>query len=153
MVTRQMAMMAHRGQIFYHKRERNADGTAARCRVSGQCQTWARRPLEFSLPVKYRLKHSFRIDNGNAGEWLPYDPTDPEAAARYKYPHVAPDGSRFRVERVQATLEWSVHTLSLEDNKWTELETFVDGYEDEAAAVRAWWLYVQHNLAMRWVNS
>jgi hypothetical protein len=34
-----------------------------RCRVSGACKTWKTRPGEFSLPVKYGLRDSYRISH------------------------------------------------------------------------------------------
>lgn len=68
-MTRQDAVTARRGQHFYHLKERNRDGTAVRCRVTGSCKTWKTRPDDFKLPVKYGLKHSFYLTPSNAAEW------------------------------------------------------------------------------------
>jgi hypothetical protein len=61
---------------FYHITERNADGTAVRCRANGKCKVWKTRPDEFLLPVKHGLKLCFYITQRNAAEWLTTDPTD-----------------------------------------------------------------------------
>lgn len=82
MITKTQATQATHGQIFYHVTERNADGTALRVRVSGKCYTWKTRPTHFSLPVKYGLYSSLRIDHNNAGDWLTSDPTEESADDR-----------------------------------------------------------------------
>lgn len=74
-LTRLAATVASYGQEFYHVRQRNSDGSAARCRVTGRCVTWKRRPNDFRLPVKYGLRTSFYITPSNVGEWLMKDPT------------------------------------------------------------------------------
>lgn len=67
MITIEQAM-THRGE-FHHRTIRNADGTPARCRPSGKCQTWKTRPGEFKLPVKHGLYQSFYITHHSAGDW------------------------------------------------------------------------------------
>lgn len=54
---------------FWHRFERNADGTPIRCRKSGQLKTWKTRPGDFRQPVKYGLKQSFYITPANISEW------------------------------------------------------------------------------------
>jgi hypothetical protein len=77
MVTKEEALTA---STFYHVRERNADGTAVRCRANGKCKTWKTRPGDFRVPVKYGLKVCFYITHWNAAEWSTEDPV--EAAER-----------------------------------------------------------------------
>lgn len=40
-----------------------------RCRVTGACKTWKRIPVRFRLPVKWGLRTSGAIEEGNAYEW------------------------------------------------------------------------------------
>lgn len=68
MITKEDAMNAKHGDIFYHISRENRTG-AVRVRVSGKCKTWKTRPLEYRLPVKYGLYSSFYIDHNNAHEW------------------------------------------------------------------------------------
>lgn len=56
---------------FEHVSIKNADGTPARCRAMGKCQTWKTRPTEFKLPVKHCMYQSFYITQDNANEWNP----------------------------------------------------------------------------------
>jgi len=69
MITKEIAMSAKYRQEFHHISEKNADGTAVRCRVNGECKTWKTRPNEFRLPVKYGLKQCFYITEHNASDW------------------------------------------------------------------------------------
>jgi len=62
MITYEQALTANR---FQHLTLKNADGTPVRARRSGKTQTWKRRPGAFSIPVKYGLKQSVRIEGGN----------------------------------------------------------------------------------------
>lgn len=68
------AVSAHIGQTFYHKSAINADGSARRVRVSGKCKTWKTRPTEFSLPVKFGLYTSLRINHETCEDFLTEDP-------------------------------------------------------------------------------
>lgn len=94
MITKSQAMWCG---TFYHRTERNADGTAVRCRANGKCQTWKTRPDDFRLPVKYGLKFCFYITPVNAADWLTYDPTSTADVATmvglqyYTQPHVVMD--------------------------------------------------------------
>jgi hypothetical protein len=54
---------------IYHRTLRNADGTALRARVNGECQTWKTRPTEFRLPMKHGLRNTFQLTERNAHEW------------------------------------------------------------------------------------
>lgn len=54
---------------FWHRFERNADGTPVRCRKNGQLKLWKTRPYDFKQPVKYGLKQSFYITPENIGDW------------------------------------------------------------------------------------
>lgn len=54
---------------FWHRYERNSDGTPVRCRKSGQLKTWKTRPHDFRQPVKYGLKHSFYLTLANIADW------------------------------------------------------------------------------------
>lgn len=67
-VTKEHALTEHN---FVHATRRNADGSRLRCRASGACKTWKKRPDDFRLPVKYGLRHSFYITPENAHEWRP----------------------------------------------------------------------------------
>lgn len=69
MLTKQMCIDAKHGTIFYHVRQKNADGTPVRCRVNGKCKVWVTRPNDYALPVKHGLKQCFHITAGNAMEW------------------------------------------------------------------------------------
>lgn len=73
-VTKDVCVNARYGQEFWHRKARNADGTAARVRVSGKCQTWKTRPDEFKLPVKHGFYQSLYITNANAGEFTTVEP-------------------------------------------------------------------------------
>lgn len=54
---------------FWHRCERNADGTPVKCRKTGQLKTWKTRPHDFRQPVKYGLKHSFYLTPANIADW------------------------------------------------------------------------------------
>ena len=69
-MTRNDAINARHGDIFHHVSVKNADGTPARCRVTGKCRTWKTRPDQFVLPVKHGLYQSFYITQVNCDEWV-----------------------------------------------------------------------------------
>jgi len=73
MVTKEQAMTFG---IFYHVRQRNADGTDLRVRRNGKTQTWKTRPGDFRVPVKYGLKECLYIDQDTAHNWSVTDPTE-----------------------------------------------------------------------------
>lgn len=69
MVTKEQAIAAGMwGQMFYHVRLRNKDGTAVRCRSIGRCKTWKTRPDDWRLPVKHGRRDSF-LTPANAADW------------------------------------------------------------------------------------
>ena len=74
MITKEMAMAAHGGVVFYHVSAKNADGTPARARVNGVCQTWVRSPNRFKLPMKHGLYECFYLTETNANEWCASEP-------------------------------------------------------------------------------
>lgn len=49
------------GTVLYHARNRNADGSPQRWRVSGKPKTWKRSPQRVEVPVKHGLYMNFRI--------------------------------------------------------------------------------------------
>lgn len=69
MLTRNQALVLGHGTILYHITRKNADGTPARCRVTGCCKVWKTRPTEFKLPVKHGMYDSFYITHENEHEW------------------------------------------------------------------------------------
>jgi hypothetical protein len=69
MINKAQAVAAKHGDIFYHRSMRNADGTPLRVRVTGKCKTWAKKPEEFKLPVKYGLRDSSYITERNSIDW------------------------------------------------------------------------------------
>jgi hypothetical protein len=70
------ALGARRGAVLWHRTLKNADGTPMRCRVTGRCKTWKRRPGDWRLPVKYGLRECFCLTPDNCDEWLVVDPTE-----------------------------------------------------------------------------
>ena len=70
MITRDIAVNATYGTIFYHKTLKNADGSPLRARVNGKCRRLKRDPHYFRLPMKYGLRDCFYIDNNNAHEFM-----------------------------------------------------------------------------------
>jgi hypothetical protein len=64
----QIKTLSH-GDILEHISVKNADGTPARCRVTGKLKLWKTRPEDFKLPVKHGLYESFYITPDNATDW------------------------------------------------------------------------------------
>lgn len=54
---------------FWHRFERNADGTPLRCRKNGQLKQWKTRPGDFRQPAKYGPKNSFYLTPANIADW------------------------------------------------------------------------------------
>lgn len=69
MITKAIAIAATYRQEFTHITIKNADGSPARCRVNGKCQTWKTRPNDFKLPVKHGMYDCFYITPANADQW------------------------------------------------------------------------------------
>lgn len=61
MITKEMAVSAKGGTIFYHETLKNADGSPLRGRVNGACKTWKTRPHDFRLPMKHGMYECFYI--------------------------------------------------------------------------------------------
>ncbi len=69
-MTRDDALHATHGTIFYHETETNADNlTPMRVRVTGKCKTWKTRPTEFKLPVARGMYERGYITHENASDW------------------------------------------------------------------------------------
>lgn len=66
-----LASTLHHGQVLYHVRERNVDGTPLRARVNGALKVWKRRPWKFQLPMKVGFFQSgcFHLHDGMAHDW------------------------------------------------------------------------------------
>lgn len=43
------------GQIIYHRRNKNKDGTAQRWKVNGAVKTWVRNPNRIKVPLKFGM--------------------------------------------------------------------------------------------------
>lgn len=69
MITKEQALAAHHGQIFYSI-QRNRQNQPRQVRVNGKCQTWKTRPNDFRLPVKQGLFIYGAIDQTNAKYWF-----------------------------------------------------------------------------------
>lgn len=68
MITKDIAIALMPGTTLWHTKLKNKDGTPARARVNGKCQTWKTRPDEFQLPVKYGRCTCFTIRHDRANE-------------------------------------------------------------------------------------
>jgi hypothetical protein len=72
-ITKEIAVTLHHGQILHHKTLKNADKTPLRVRINGKTQTWKTRPADFRIPVKYGFRECLYIEcidgNGNFNEW------------------------------------------------------------------------------------
>lgn len=55
---------------FWHRLQRNTDGSPVRCRKSGKMKKWKTSTDQFRQPVKYGLKTSFYINPLNIHEWV-----------------------------------------------------------------------------------
>jgi hypothetical protein len=55
MITLEDAKNLKYGQILYHTKNKNADGTPQRWRVSGKAKLWKRSPEKVKVPVKNGL--------------------------------------------------------------------------------------------------
>lgn len=57
------------GDIIYHSRGRNADGTPVRYRVNGSVRTWKRDPNRIEIPLKYGLYVFYTLTGPELWEW------------------------------------------------------------------------------------
>ena len=55
MITKEQALKLRHGDTIFEIGSFNADGTATRWRVSGNCKLWKTRPNEFKIPLKHGL--------------------------------------------------------------------------------------------------
>lgn len=62
MVTLAQAKKLRYNQTLYHTKNKNADGTAQRWRVSGKPKTWKRDKKRVSVPVKHGLYTHDHLD-------------------------------------------------------------------------------------------
>lgn len=69
MITKEDAVNAKSGDIFYHTSFLDSRKMPLKCRVTGKCKTWKTKPDKFKLPVKHGMRQSFYIENVNAGDW------------------------------------------------------------------------------------
>ena len=76
MIDKLIATNSGHGTTFYHKTEKNRNGTPVRCRVTGVCKVWVTRPEDYKLPVMYGMRNSFYITPRNANEWTNVEPKD-----------------------------------------------------------------------------
>lgn len=67
------AQTVRQGDTIYHHRVRNADGTAARAKVTS-VQTWKRRPDYFEIGWKHGMYSYGRINPSSAVEWTLNEP-------------------------------------------------------------------------------
>jgi len=72
-ITREIALTSRPGQQIVHAQIKNRDGSPARARVNGRCQTWASRPNEWRLPCKHGLKQCFDLTQDNCAYWFAVD--------------------------------------------------------------------------------
>ena len=63
-------LQSRRPSEFWHRTQRNADGSPLRCRVNGKLKTWKTRPNAYRLPVKHGIKQFFYITPENAAYWV-----------------------------------------------------------------------------------
>ena len=54
---------------FYHRVDRNKDGTPVRCRPNGTCKTWVQSPERFRLPVKHGIRDYFCLFEDTSRAW------------------------------------------------------------------------------------
>lgn len=76
MITKNDALVLRPGQVLYHAKQKNRDGSAMRARVNGRTIVWKTRPDDYKVPMKHGLKHCFYLTPSNAAEWLKEEPTE-----------------------------------------------------------------------------
>ena len=74
-ITLEEAKALKYGQVIYHKKLKNSDGTPVRLRVSGEVKTLKRTPSYIKIPLKHGLyDHAYLINNQCPkyvdGKWL-----------------------------------------------------------------------------------
>lgn len=58
------------GELLHHLILKDAKGDPVVVRVSGKPKTWKTRPGEVSIPVKYGLYKSLRLDEDSLSNWV-----------------------------------------------------------------------------------
>jgi hypothetical protein len=81
-IAKQTCLKTRVGDILYHKKLKNADGTPQRWRVNGRCQTWKTMPYCFRLPVKRGLKQYGTVNENNFMEFS-LEPNGPDIGEEY----------------------------------------------------------------------
>jgi hypothetical protein len=61
------------GHTIWHRQEKNADGTAARAKVTS-IKTWKRRPDDFEIGWKHGMYTYGKINPQNAPDWTTVEP-------------------------------------------------------------------------------
>jgi len=55
MITLEQAKSLKSGDILYHVKNKNADGSAQKWKVNGKIKTWKRSPEKVKIPVKFGM--------------------------------------------------------------------------------------------------
>lgn len=74
MVSLIQAKRLHYGQELYHRRLKNADGSAQRWRVTGMPKTWKTRPGEVRVPLKRGMYEYGVLDQYNLKDFTLSEP-------------------------------------------------------------------------------
>ena len=74
MVTLKDAKNLSYGQIIYHKKFKNADGTAMRFKVNGKVKTWKRSTKKVKVPLKRGMYEFGYMDEDNLSEFTKREP-------------------------------------------------------------------------------
>jgi len=69
MITKEIAVQLKHGTILLHKSERQGGGAPYRVRVTGQVQTWVKRPADFRIPVKHGMYVYGEVTQNNGSDW------------------------------------------------------------------------------------
>ncbi|MDD4354223.1 MAG: hypothetical protein PHN56_07265 [Candidatus Nanoarchaeia archaeon] len=63
-ITLEQAKNLKPGDIIYHVKNKNSDGTAQRWKVNGKVQTWKKNPNRVKVPLKYGLyRYDYLTEN------------------------------------------------------------------------------------------
>lgn len=84
MVTLEQAKKLHYGQTLYHKKLKNADGSALRIRVYGKVKTWKKDKTKVKVPWKYGLYEHGYLDENNRTDFTLKEPAVKKKTKRKK---------------------------------------------------------------------
>jgi hypothetical protein len=71
MISKDDAVSLSRGTELYHVYLKDSYGKPLHVRVNGACKTWATRPKQFRLPIKYGFRDCFYLHDGDeASKWV-----------------------------------------------------------------------------------